>query len=112
MKAKRCEFDIADLVMNRHFRLRNENLQGDKMDFVYVDEVQDLTMKQIALFKYICKSVDEGKVFSGDTAQTIAKGVDFRFEDVRSLFYNEFVMKSKILDIREEKKDLYQIFLT
>lgn len=47
MKAKRCEFDIADLVMNLHFRLSNENLQGDKMDFVYVDEVQDLTMKQM-----------------------------------------------------------------
>ncbi|CAA2996336.1 Hypothetical predicted protein [Olea europaea subsp. europaea] len=47
MKAKRCEFDIADLATNLHFRLRNENLQGDKMDFVYVDEVQDLTMKQM-----------------------------------------------------------------
>ena len=48
-------------------------------------------MRQIALFKYICNNVDEGFVFSGDTAQTIARGIDFRFQDVRCLFYNEFL---------------------
>ncbi|KAH6809209.1 hypothetical protein C2S51_026992 [Perilla frutescens var. frutescens] len=31
----------------------------------------------------------------GDTAQTIARGIDFRFQDIRSLFYNEFLMKSR-----------------
>nr|GMC52182.1 uncharacterized protein LOC109161799 isoform X3 [Ipomoea batatas]GME21249.1 uncharacterized protein LOC109161799 isoform X3 [Ipomoea batatas] len=87
MKMKRGEFDLSDLV--------SENLNGDKMDFVYIDEVQDLTMRQISLFKHICKNVDEGFVFSGDTAQTIARGVDFRFEDVRTLFYEEFIMKLK-----------------
>ncbi|XP_062114591.1 uncharacterized protein LOC133825698 [Humulus lupulus] len=55
----------------------------------------DLTMRQIALFKYICRNVNHGFVFSGDTAQTIAKGVDFRFEDIRHLFYKEFVLKSR-----------------
>ncbi|KAL2542938.1 Uncharacterized protein Adt_03916 [Abeliophyllum distichum] len=38
MKTKHCEYDLPDLVMNLHFRLNNENLQGEKMDFVYVDE--------------------------------------------------------------------------
>ncbi|KAL8048792.1 hypothetical protein ABFX02_07G090000 [Erythranthe guttata] len=51
-------------------------------------------MRQISLFRFICKNVDEGYVFCGDTAQTIARGIDFRFEDIRSLFYNEFFMKS------------------
>ncbi|KAL2542930.1 Uncharacterized protein Adt_03908 [Abeliophyllum distichum] len=106
MKTKYCEYDLADLVMNLYFRLNNENLQGEKMDFVYVDEVQDLTTTQIALFSYICKNVDEGFVFSGDTAQTIAKGGDFRFEDVRSLFYNEFVMKSKKFRFPRREKGL------
>ncbi|XP_031107885.1 uncharacterized protein LOC116012480 [Ipomoea triloba] len=95
MKMKRGEFDLADLVNDLHRRLKSENLNGDKMDFVYIDEVQDLTMRQISLFKYICKNVDEGFVFSGDTAQTIARGIDFRFEDVQSLFYEEFMMKLK-----------------
>ncbi|MCL7029786.1 hypothetical protein MKW94_028341 [Papaver nudicaule] len=36
----------------------------------------------------------EGFTFSGDTAQTIARGIDFRFQDIRSLFYNEFLLES------------------
>ncbi|KAL3635023.1 hypothetical protein CASFOL_022077 [Castilleja foliolosa] len=100
MKLERGEFDLADFVIDIHHRLKNENLLGDKMDFVYIDEVQDLTMSQISLFKYICKNVDEGFVFCGDTAQTIARGIDFRFEDIRSLFYNEFLMKSGNCEFR------------
>ncbi|CAL5430276.1 unnamed protein product [Camellia sinensis] len=94
-KMEKGEYDLADLVNDLHYRLRNVILEGDKMDFVYIDEVQDLTMRQISLFKYICRNVDEGFVFAGDTAQTIARGIDFRFEDIRSLFYNEFVMESR-----------------
>ncbi|KAL7106268.1 hypothetical protein ACP275_07G101400 [Erythranthe tilingii] len=94
MKMERGGFDLADFVIDIHLRLKNEDLMGDKMDFVYIDEVQDLTMRQISLFRFICKNVDEGFVFCGDTAQTIARGIDFRFEDIRSLFYNEFFMKS------------------
>jgi superfamily I DNA/RNA helicase len=56
------------------------------MHFVYIDEVQDLTMSQIALFKYVCRNVEEGFVFCGDTAQAIARGIDFRFRDIKSLF--------------------------
>ncbi|KAL8483086.1 hypothetical protein ACS0TY_025947 [Phlomoides rotata] len=98
-KLNRGEFDLADFVNDIHLRLKNKDLLGDKMDFVYIDEVQDLSMKQISLFRYICKNVDEGFVFSGDTAQTIARGIDFRFEDIRSLFYNEFLIKSRNCDV-------------
>ncbi|CAH9101363.1 unnamed protein product [Cuscuta europaea] len=104
MKMERREFDLADLVNDLHFRLNEEIWEGDKMDFVYIDEVQDLTMRQISLFKYICQNVDEGFVFSGDTAQTIARGIDFRFEDVRTLFYEEFVLKLKG-DLHATRKD-------
>ncbi|KAI3470132.1 hypothetical protein Pfo_026795 [Paulownia fortunei] len=112
MKLECGEFDLADFVIDIHLRLNNENLLGDKMDFVYIDEVQDLTMRQISLFRYICKNVDEGFVFSGDTAQTIARGIDFRFEDIRSLFYNEFFMKSRNFEFsgRREKGLISDIF--
>ncbi|XP_073125657.1 uncharacterized protein [Henckelia pumila] len=95
MKMERGEFDVADFVIDIHLRLSKENLVGDRIDFVYLDEVQDLSMSQIALFRHICKNVDEGFVFSGDTTQKIARGIDFRFEDILSLLYNEFVMKSE-----------------
>nr|XP_043619908.1 uncharacterized protein LOC122591722 [Erigeron canadensis] len=91
MKTERGEFDLGDLVNDLHHRLKSGHYEGDKMDFVYIDEVQDLSMRQISLFKYICPNVDEGFLFAGDTAQTIARGVDFRFQDIRSLFYKEFL---------------------
>ncbi|KAI3933244.1 hypothetical protein MKW92_003652 [Papaver armeniacum] len=89
------EFDLSDFVIDLHSRLKSGNYRGDDMDFVYIDEVQDLTMRQIGLFKYICRNFVEGFVFSGDTAQTIARGIDFRFQDIRSLFFNEFLHDSQ-----------------
>lgn len=108
MKMERGEFDLADLVIDLHHRLRQQRYMGDEMDFVYIDEVQDLTMRQISLFKYICRNVKEGFVFSGDTAQTIARGIDFRFQDIRSLFYTEFVMEE--CDGKREKGQISEIF--
>ncbi|KAF9613111.1 hypothetical protein IFM89_005590 [Coptis chinensis] len=93
-KMENGDFDLADFVIDLHCRLRHGCYAGEVMDFVYIDEVQDLTMRQIALFKYICGNISEGFVFSGDTAQTIARGIDFRFQDIKSLFYNEFIMSS------------------
>ncbi|KAA8532333.1 hypothetical protein F0562_032412 [Nyssa sinensis] len=86
--------------------------EGDHMDFVYIDEVQDLSMSQISLFKYMCRNVDEGFVFAGDTAQTIARGIDFSFEDIRCLFYKEFLMglKRDVTDERREKGKISEIF--
>ncbi|XP_057420200.1 uncharacterized protein LOC130714313 [Lotus japonicus] len=95
MKMDRGDFDLADIVADLHLRLRIKGYDGDEMHFVYIDEVQDLTMSQIALFKYVCPNVEEGFVFCGDTAQTIARGIDFRFQDIKSLFYKKFVMESK-----------------
>ncbi|XP_077235510.1 uncharacterized protein LOC143877385 isoform X2 [Tasmannia lanceolata] len=97
------DFDLADLVIDIHARLRDGNYIGQKMDFVYIDEVQDLTMRQIALFKHVCYNFEEGFVFSGDTAQTIARGIDFRFQDIRSLFYKEFLSES-IIDCKDRVK--------
>ncbi|KAI3778679.1 hypothetical protein L2E82_08062 [Cichorium intybus] len=89
MKTERGEFDLGDLVNDLHCRLKNKSYEGDQMDFIYIDEVQDLSMRQISLFKYICKNADEGFTFAGDTAQNIARGIDFRLEDIRSLLYTQ-----------------------
>jgi hypothetical protein len=43
MKVEKGDFDMADLVIDLHRRLRVERYEGDEIDFVYVDEVQDLT---------------------------------------------------------------------
>lgn len=113
MKMKKGEFDLADIVTDLHRRLRIKGYVGDEMKFVYIDEVQDLTMSQIALFKYVCQNVEEGFVFCGDTAQTIARGIDFRFQDIKSLFYKQFVLESKrsIHNQEKEKGRISDIFL-
>ncbi|MCL7024853.1 hypothetical protein MKW94_004240, partial [Papaver nudicaule] len=90
--------------MDLHRRLRKGSYRGAHMDFVYIDEVQDLTMRQAALFKYISQNFEEGFVFSGDTAQTIARGIEFRFQDIRPLFYNEFISEPRS-DIKGKAKE-------
>nr|CAB3488140.1 unnamed protein product [Digitaria exilis] len=82
-------------VNSLHSSLVSEGYNGDLVDFIYIDEVQDLTMSQIALLKYVCRNFKEGFIFAGDTAQTIARGIDFRFEDVRSLFYTSFLSETE-----------------
>uniref|UniRef100_A0A0E0H5G8 UvrD-like helicase ATP-binding domain-containing protein n=1 Tax=Oryza nivara TaxID=4536 RepID=A0A0E0H5G8_ORYNI len=91
MKCTAREFDLSDFVNSLHRNLLSEGYNGDIVDCIYIDEVQDLTMTQIALLKYVCRNFEEGFVFAGDTAQTIARGIDFRFEDIRSLFYTYFL---------------------
>ncbi|KAM6567403.1 hypothetical protein CsatA_026531 [Cannabis sativa] len=106
MKMENGEFDLADFVNDLHSRIKHERYKADEMNFVYIDEVQDLTMSQITLFKHICGNVEEGFVFSGDTAQTIARGVDFRFEDIRHLFYKKFVLEHKSENGERKEKGL------
>jgi tetratricopeptide (TPR) repeat protein len=84
-----------------------------QVHFVYVDEVQDLSPAQIALFRFVCGN-PKGFVFGGDTAQTIMRGVGFRFQDLRALFYREFLQggaggadpNSKDLAHKDLTKDL------
>ncbi|KAF8670228.1 hypothetical protein HU200_050759 [Digitaria exilis] len=95
MKRTAREFDLSDFVNSLHSSLVSEGYNGDLVDFIYIDEVQDLTMSQIALLKYVCRNFKEGFIFAGDTAQTIARGIDFRFEDVRSLFYTSFLSETE-----------------
>lgn len=101
MKNEKGEYDLADLVIDLHHRLESFQYTGDQMDFVYVDEVQALSMMQITLLKYLCGNVNSGFVFSSNTAQTIAKGIDFRFQDIRFLFYKEFISR-----VKTEEKDI------
>ncbi|PWA66761.1 DNA helicase, UvrD/REP type, P-loop containing nucleoside triphosphate hydrolase [Artemisia annua] len=94
-KVQNGNFDLADLVNDLHQRLQVEGYKGDKMDYVFIDEVQDLSMRQIMLFKYVCPNVHEGFAFAGDTAQAIAKGIGFRFEDIRYLYFKKFLLASE-----------------
>lgn len=74
---EREEVDIADFQSYLYYQLSQAGYMGDKVDYVYVDEIQDLTISGIALFKFIFPNMEHGFMFFGDTAQAISKGVDF-----------------------------------
>jgi ATP-dependent exoDNAse (exonuclease V) beta subunit len=85
-------WDNGDLVLAIHSALgqaseeqRHAFETNCKFDKVYVDEVQDLTSAELAL---LVKMSASGILFlAGDPAQSVEEGVDFRFDDVRSVFH-------------------------
>ena len=51
-----------------------------------IDECQDLTQAELSLLLEVAHDKD-ALYLCGDTAQTISRGVGFRFADVRTLFH-------------------------
>lgn len=85
-------WDDCDRVSSLLRRL-TEAQQSDRHLFeelryskIYVDEVQDYTQMEILLFFYLS---GPGDLFlAGDPAQSVVEGVEFRFEDIRSVGYH------------------------
>jgi len=76
-------YDFMDVVNYALAQIRFYGYNGAPIHYLMIDEVQDLTHATILLFM---RTTTMGLFFSGDTAQTIAKGVGMRFSDLRSLF--------------------------
>jgi hypothetical protein len=57
-----------------------------KWSKIYIDEVQDYVQSEILLFFHLS---GPGNLFlAGDPAQNVTKGVEFRFDDIRSVGYH------------------------
>ena len=70
---------------------------------ILIDEVQDLEPAVLLLLSLICLNQ---VIFCGDTAQTIMKGLCFRFSDLKKLFhyYQEDVENLKRM-LRQRNKE-------
>ena len=86
--------DKLDVVYSIYGNIMREGYNGDAIHMITVDEVQDLTQAELWLFFLICKTPG-GFFFAGDTAQTIERGVGFRFCDLHSLFHMEKQLRDK-----------------
>ncbi|KNE71872.1 hypothetical protein AMAG_16301 [Allomyces macrogynus ATCC 38327] len=95
-KRARHEWDMADVV--RHIYVHGSEVPRD-IEYVYVDEAQDLSMAQIALLSLICAN-PAGFFFAGDTAQTITCSA-FRFQDMKATFYTEFLTRIQEVTFRK-----------
>jgi len=79
-------FDENDLVFHLYHRLRQCRVPDWSIHKLYVDETQDFTQAELMLLIRCCR--DPNDVFlTGDTAQSVMRGISFRFEDLRSLFF-------------------------
>ena len=95
---RRQMWDDADRVMDILARCDLKQLQplsgcisdemGDRdYDKVYVDEIQDCTQAETSLFFLAAGLQVQSLFLAGDPAQAVVEGVDFRFEEVRSIVY-------------------------
>ena len=86
-KAAYGAYDVMDAAAAIFAVIRDVGYPGPRIDGVYVDEVQDFTQAELRLFLACC--ADPNAVFlTGDTCQTIARGVGFRFDDITTMFFH------------------------
>ena len=79
-------FDENDLVFHLYHRLRQCRVPDWSIHNLYVDETQDFTQAELMLLIRCCRDPN-GVFLTGDTAQSVMRGISFRFEDLRSLFF-------------------------
>ena len=92
-------FDMQDLTEHLLKVVRREKNKGSfnyLIDYLYIDEIQDLSINQIELLTEIARCV---KVYAGDSGQTISQTNRFRFKDLKQLFMKKTNVKDALLNI-------------
>ena len=92
-------FDEADVVHNIYHRLEH-HVPIWSIHEIYVDETQDFTQAELSVIIRSCRNPNR-LFFTGDTAQSIMRGIAFRFSDLRSLFY---YMKESLKSVGQESE--------
>ena len=95
-------FDECDLILDLHKRRKKVNDVPWSIHSIYIDEVQDFTQAELSIFIHCCRDPNS-MFFTGDTAQSIMRGIAFRFQDLRSCFHR---INSKIPAINVPQKPL------
>ncbi|KAL8165574.1 UNVERIFIED_CONTAM: hypothetical protein K2H54_048288 [Gekko kuhli] len=110
IKSQRGYFDEEDFLYNLSQRLMRLDELPWCIHELYGDEIQDFTQAELVL---LMKCIDDPNAMflTGDTAQSIMKGVAFRFSDLRSLFHyaskNSTVKRQHV--VRKPKR-IYQLY--
>ena len=100
---RRCHetlFDECDLVINLFNRLKEVKHLPWTIHSFYIDEVQDFTQAELTMLIHCCCNPNS-MFFTGDTAQSIMRGIAFRFQDLRSSFHK---INSKTPGVKVPKK--------
>ncbi|XP_069469300.1 TPR and ankyrin repeat-containing protein 1 isoform X2 [Ambystoma mexicanum] len=110
LKSQRGYFDEEDFLFNLSQRLWKLEELPWSIHELYGDEIQDFTQAELALLMR-CINDPNSMFLTGDTAQSIMKGVSFRFSDLRSLFHYASIhcAKDKYCVVRKPKR-IYQLY--
>ncbi|KDQ30332.1 hypothetical protein PLEOSDRAFT_155016 [Pleurotus ostreatus PC15] len=100
-KQKRAngDYDAADRSHDILQAIRNHDVPGSTIDYLYVDEVQDNLLIDALVLRSICSNPN-GLFWAGDTAQTISVGSSFKFNELKALLYR--IEKKRVKDSRLE----------
>lgn len=79
---KQSLFDETDFVNYILWKMDKDELRCPMMQYVFVDEVQDLPPAVILLLTRIKEASIK---YAGDTAQTISQGVNFKFRMLKQV---------------------------
>lgn len=88
-------FDECDLNHNIFSRLNAMKDLPWSIHSIYIDEVQDFTQAELSILLRICRNPND-LFLTGDTAQSIMRGIAFRFGDVTSIFYHASEQLKKV----------------
>ncbi|KAL4268195.1 UvrD-like helicase ATP-binding domain-containing protein [Pleurotus pulmonarius] len=91
------DFDAADRSHGILQAIRDYDVPGSKIDYLYVDEVQDNLLIDALVLRSICSNPN-GLFWAGDTAQTISVGSSFKFNELKALLYR--IEKKRVKDSR------------
>ncbi len=83
-KIRTKHYDFMDLVNHILVDIDTYGYSGPIINYLFIDEVQDLPQATMYL---VSKIVANGIFYCGDSAQTIAKGVNFKFNDIPKMFH-------------------------
>jgi len=89
-------YDFQDIVNYILSEIHYHGYKGIPIHYMMVDEVQDLTSATLTLLLQV---TGQKLFFSGDTAQTIAKGVGFRFCDLKTLYFESSMLAPKVVQL-------------
>uniref|UniRef100_A0A4X2LFF3 Tetratricopeptide repeat and ankyrin repeat containing 1 n=1 Tax=Vombatus ursinus TaxID=29139 RepID=A0A4X2LFF3_VOMUR len=110
IRSQQGYFDEEDVLYNLSQRLSKLRVLPWSIHELYGDEIQDFTQAELTLLM-LCINDPNAMFLTGDTAQSIMKGVAFRFSDLRSLFHyaSKSCVDQKRCPVRKPKR-IYQLY--
>ncbi|KAJ2926891.1 hypothetical protein H1R20_g10211, partial [Candolleomyces eurysporus] len=85
-KKQRGEFDTADRTHHLLKALDATGVPGTKIDYLYVDEVQDNLLIDSMFLRSLCRNPN-GLFWAANTAPTMGIGNSFRLNDLKAFLY-------------------------